>query len=151
MLHWCFALRFMSIVKNTKKVTPFLRFFILLPYLTNLFCCISLLDGCFALKSTLYFFYFCFGLMFCFEIHEHREEHQEGNNFSTIFRSLPYLISFICYIYLLDECFTLRSTLFCCISVLDWCFALRFMSTVKNTEKISTFLRFFSTYALHIS
>ena len=148
MLHWCCAFKITSIVKNTKKVTTFIKNFVLLPYLTNLFCCISLLDECFALRSTIYFFYFCFGLMFCFEIHEHHEEHTKGNNFSAVFRSLPYLTSFICYIYLFDGCFTFRSTIFCCISVLDQCFALRFMSTVKNTEKN---INDFSTCALHIS
>jgi len=124
----------MSNVKNTKKVTTFLRFFVLLPYLTNFLCCISLLEGYFSLRSTLYFFYFCFGLMFCSEIHEHREEHQKGNNFSTIFILLPYLTPFLCHIDIL-----LSYLLFCCISVLDQCFALRFMSTMKNTEKVTTF------------
>jgi len=117
-----------------------MQFFILLPYLTTLFCCIFLLDECFALRSTLYFFYFYFVLMFLLWDSWAPWRTQKSNNFSAIFRSLSYLTSFICYIYLFDECecFTLRSTIFCCISVLDRCFALRFMNTMKNTKKIST-------------
>jgi len=105
LLHWCFALRIMCNVKNTKKVTTFLRFFIFLPYLTNLLCCISPLEGCFALRSTLYFFYFCFRLMFYSESHEHREEHQKRNKFSTVFHS---------------------STIFNCFSLSYWYFAIIF-------------------------
>jgi len=125
-----------------------------------------MLDGCSALKSTLYFFYFCFGLMFCseIEIHEYREEHRKGNNFFAIFCSLPYLTSFICYIYLFDGCFTIRSVR--CVGLM-FCYKIHeyhekyqkdinffafflylfvahliiiIMSTVKNTKKISAFL-----------
>ena len=64
-LDWCFALKFMSNVKNTTNITTFLHFFLLLQYFTNVLCCISLLDECFALRSTLYLFYFYFGVMFC--------------------------------------------------------------------------------------
>ena len=114
----------MSNVKNTKKVTTFLWFFVLLPYLTNLLCCISLLEGCFAFRSTLYFFYFCFGLMFYSEIHEHCEEHQKGYNFSTIFHSFTIFNSFsLSYWY-----FALRFT----FVLLYFCVRLMFCSEIHE-------------------
>jgi len=66
--------------------------------------------------------------MFCSQIHEHSEEHKKGNNifcfsviffYSTIFNYFSFLWS---------------------ISMLDEYFALRFMNTVKNTKKVTTFL-----------
>jgi len=85
LLYVCFTLRFMNTVKNTKNVTIFfsLPFFVLLPYLTTLLCCISLLDECFSSQ-----------------IHEHREEHKKDNSFFFSLRSfvlLPYLTSFLSF------------------------------------------------------
>ena len=55
----CFALRFMSTAKNTKKVTIFLHFFVVLTYLTKFFCCISWLDYFFADRSTYFLVFLC--------------------------------------------------------------------------------------------
>jgi len=58
----------MSTTNNTKKVTTFL-----------LLCdfCSSAIFKHFSL------YFFSAGLMFSCEIHEHSEEHQKGNNFSS--------------------------------------------------------------------
>jgi len=111
-----------------------------------LFCWISSFDLDFALKSTLYLFYFCVALMFCSQNHEQREEHKKVTTFLRFFVLLPYLTNILCCISLLGD--VLLSDLLCIsfIFVLDWCFALRFMSTVKNTKNITTFLRFLFFY-----
>ena len=64
----CFALRFMSTAKNTKKVTTFL-----------LLC-----DFCsFTIFKHFSLYFFSARLMFSCEIHEHGQEHKKGNNFSS--------------------------------------------------------------------
>ena len=69
--------------------------------------------------------YLCVGWMFCSQIHEHREEHKKSNNFFSSLRFfvlLSYLTIFLCSFPLLDRCF-----------------ALKFISTVKNTKKLTNF------------
>ena len=138
LLDWCFALRIMSNVKNTKQVKKFIRFFVLLPpYLTNLFCCIYLFDACFTLRSILYFFYFWFRVMFCSQNHEHRQEHKKGKNFSVIFRSFT-IFNFFSLLYLFVRWMFCSQIYFS----LYWCFALIFMSIVKNIKKVNKFMIF---------
>jgi len=60
----CFALRFMSTAKNTKKVTIFLHFFVVLTYLTKFFV-VFLVWMIFLLTDLFILLYFCVGWMFC--------------------------------------------------------------------------------------
>ena len=41
------------------------------------FCCIFVLDGCFAPQIYFYVLYFSVRWMFCSQIHEHSEEHKK--------------------------------------------------------------------------
>jgi len=80
------------------------------------FCCIFVLDGCFAHQIYFSLLYFSVRWMFCSQIHKHSEEQKKKvATFLRFFIFLPYL----------DECFALISTYFCCIFVLDESFAIR--------------------------
>ena len=152
-LGWCFFPKIHEHLDEYKKGNNCFSIFFRSSTISNyLFCCISLLDEYFALIYTfLCIFFLClydvllldvlfFVLMFCFEIHEHCEEHQKGNNktfLSTLFdeffllKSTFFLyyfcvwwmffsqIYFFCSIFLLDGCFAFRSTFLCWQDVLD--------------------------------
>ena len=114
----------MSNMKNTKKVTTFLRFFVLLPYLTNLLCCIEvfvsdlLLDEFVFLIST--FLLVHFFLLYCWAP---SRDLKKSNHFS--FLLFFYLLVFLSIIFLFDAYFSLISTYFCFIFLVDQCFSFR--------------------------
>jgi len=114
----------MRYVKNTKNVTTFLRFFVLLPYLTNLICCIEvfvsdlLLDEFVLLRSTFLLVHF-----FLLYSWAPSQDLKKGNHFS--FLLFFYLLMFLSIIFLFDAYFSLISTYFCFIFLVDQCFSFR--------------------------